>query len=142
PESLPEEAPANPETQPAEMAAEGAPASTESSGEEAKSEPNPSEQPAANSQSEEKPPVPYDGPATLLDDDGAKMHLGGYGGLSVLGTSIYKSGGLLVGGEGAFLLDHRVAIGLAGYGLASEVKGPNMPTGETSILGFGYGGAV
>lgn len=143
--SLPEASPASPETPPSEPpveSSEGARTSTETSGAEAKGEPSPSEPPAATSPSEEKPPVPYDGPATILDDDGEKMHLGGYGGLTVLGTSIYKRGGLLVGGEGVFLLDHRLAIGLAGYGLASEVKGPNMPNGDTSILGFGYGGTV
>lgn len=91
---------------------------------------------------EDDPPAPYDGPATLLDEDGESMHLGGYGGLAVLGTSINKSGGLLVGGEGAFLLDHRLALGIAGYGLSSEARGPDFASGDTSILGFGYGGAV
>lgn len=85
---------------------------------------------------------PYDGPATLLDDDGEKMHIGGYGGLSVHGTSIHRTGGLLLGGEGALLLDHRLALGLAGYGLTSEVRGPDFADGEESILGFGYGGAI
>lgn len=89
---------------------------------------------------EAKPP--YDGPATLLDGDGEKMHIGGYGGLSVQGTSIHRTGGLLIGGEGALLLDHRLALGLAGYGLTSEVRGPNFLDGEESILGFGYGGAI
>lgn len=93
-------------------------------------------------EAEEMPPAPYDGPATLLDGDGERMHIGGYGGITVLGTSIHRSGGLLVGGEGALLLDHRLALGFAGYGLASEVRGPDFANGDASILGFGYGGAV
>jgi hypothetical protein len=122
----------------AESSGTGTPA-PESAPDETKSEPAVA---APSSESQKAPPAPYDGPATLIDGDGEKMHVGGYGGLSVLGTSIYKSGGLLVGGEGAILLDHRLAIGLAGFGLASEVKGPDLTNGEESILGFGYGGAV
>lgn len=125
----------------AESSGPGTPA-PESAPDETKSEPAPPAGAAPSSESQKAPPAPYDGPATLIDGDGEKMHVGGYGGLSVLGTSIYKSGGLLVGGEGAILLDHRLAIGLAGFGLASEVKGPDLTNGEASILGFGYGGAV
>src|SRR5690606_13033040 len=32
--------------------------------------------------------------------------------------------------------------GGAGYGLASEVPGPDFLNGDRSVLGFGYGGAV
>lgn len=105
-------------------------------------ETSPEVPPTAAPVSEEKKPAPYEGPATLLTSDGRKMHVGGYGGISIMGTSINKSGGLLVGGEGAILLDHRLAIGIAGYGLSSEVSGPDFADGEASILGFGYGGAV
>jgi hypothetical protein len=49
---------------------------------------------------------------------------------------------VLVGGEGAVLLDHRFALGIAGYGLANEIKGPRSSDGSESVLGFGYGGAV
>src|SRR5690606_4196662 len=85
---------------------------------------------------------PYRGPATLLDGPQGELHVGGYGGISVLGTSINGTAGVLVGAEGALLLDHRFALGVAFHGLSSEVRGPTFINGDTSVLGFGYGGPV
>lgn len=96
---------------------------------------------ASEEEPEEEEP-PYDGPAALLEDGNDSIHIGGYGGLSLQGTSINGDAGLLVGGEGALLLGHRLAIGGAGYGLASEVNGPEYDNGDSSVLGFGYGGVV
>jgi hypothetical protein len=84
----------------------------------------------------------YRGPATLLDRPPGDLHVGGYGGLSVHGTGINGTAGVLVGAEGAILLDHRFALGLAFHGLSSEVRGPAFGNGDASVLGFGYGGPV
>jgi hypothetical protein len=51
-------------------------------------------------------------------------------------------GVVYVGAEGALLVDHRLAIGLAGYGLATRIEGPNDANGDPQRLGFGYGGFV
>src|SRR5690606_32693948 len=103
--------------------------------------PPPSLQLAGQARQEKEKPR-YDGPAPLLDNDTDRVHVGGYGGISIQGTSLNGEAGLLVGGEGALLLGHRLAIGGAGYGLASEVPGPDFLNGDRSVLGFGYGGAV
>lgn len=83
---------------------------------------------------------PYTGPPTLLGH--GPVALGGYGGVSVQYTRIYDTDGVMVGGEGAFLIDHRLAIGGAGYGLATVVRGPDAPDGTRTRLHFGYGGGV
>jgi hypothetical protein len=67
---------------------------------------------------------------------------GGYGGISLQCTRILDTDGLLVGGEGAFLIDHRLAIGGGGYGLTTIVRGPDAPGGARTRLHFGYGGGV
>jgi hypothetical protein len=73
---------------------------------------------------------------------GGKLAFGGYGGVTVLGTKVTDSWGALVGGEAAFLLDHRLAIGFSGVGLASDTEGPPALDGTRSRLGFGYGGVL
>lgn len=45
-----------------------------------------------------------------------------------------------MGGEGALLLDHRLAIGLAGYGWSNEQQLPARQSPERDYLHFGYGG--
>lgn len=95
----------------------------------------------ADEEEEEEEEV-YDGPGTLLGGSDDKIAFGGYGGVTVLGTSIERRAALLVGGEAAFLIDHRFAIGVGGYGLASEVSGPTFANGDGSALGFGYGGGI
>lgn len=91
---------------------------------------------------EEKDEDTYDGPATVLGGSDDKIAIGGYGGITILGTSIDGQAAALVGGEGALLLDHRFAIGVAGRGLASEVGGLPFSNGDPSAMGLGYGGAV
>jgi hypothetical protein len=74
--------------------------------------------------------------------DGRHGSVGGYGGISVLGSTMKDRGVVYVGAEGALLIDHRFAIGLAGYGLASNVRGPDDAYGREQRLGFGYGGLL
>lgn len=80
-------------------------------------------------------------PPTLLGHDG-KLAFGGYGGVTVLGSRVNGTWGALVGGEAAFLLDHRLAIGFSGVGLASQVEGPRASDGTLSRVQFGYGGVM
>jgi len=102
--------------------------------------PSPPTQPAPPTppQPPESPPRPYDGPPTLL---GARpVHVGGYGGPAIAYTRVLDSHGVLVGGGAALLVDHRLAIGAAGYGLVNRVRGPDAPDGTESRLQLGYGG--
>ena len=80
------------------------------------------------------------GPPTLLG--GKKIVLGGYGGIAVHASSMKGRGVVYVGGEGALLLDHRFAVGLAGYGLVSNVAGPDNAYLYPQRLAFGYGGVI
>ncbi len=84
-------------------------------------------------------PAPKDeGPPTLLSKKGLKVS--GYGGISVLGSRTMRQNVAYVGGEAAVLLDHRLAVGIAGYGLASHITGPEDSFGDPQQLSFGYGG--
>jgi hypothetical protein len=74
--------------------------------------------------------------------DGRHGSVGGYGGISVVGSNMKNRGVVYVGAEGALLIDHRFAIGLAGYGLASRILGPDDAYGHEQRLGFGYGGLL
>jgi hypothetical protein len=67
-------------------------------------------------------------------------HVGGYGGASVMYSRIAGKDGVLVGGEGAVLLDHRLALGGAGYGWTRDTRGPADVDGVPRNLEVGYGG--
>ena len=79
------------------------------------------------------------GPPTLL---GERITFGGYGGVDVRYSRVSGQDALLVGGEGALLLNHRLAIGGGGYGLSSLVSGPRSPDGHRTFVGLGYGGVI
>lgn len=68
------------------------------------------------------------------------QHVGGYGGPSVMYSRIAGKDGVLVGGEGAVLLDHRLALGGAGYGWTRDTRGPTDVDGVPRDLEVGYGG--
>ena len=70
------------------------------------------------------------------------MTVGGYGGVAVKYTSVADTQALLVGGEGAVLVAHTLALGGAGYGLVTIVRGPRTEDGDLTRLHFGYGGPV
>lgn len=81
-----------------------------------------------------------DGPPTLLSKKAPKI--GAYGGATVLGSRTMGQNVVYVGGELAILLDHRLALGLAGYGLASHIAGASDIYRDPQRLGFGYGGLL
>jgi hypothetical protein len=77
------------------------------------------------------------GPPTLF---GSVSHVGGYGGLSVMYSRMAGEDGVLVGGEGAVLIDHRLSLGGGGYGWARDSRGPADVDGVPRDLEVGYGG--
>ncbi|MEY2936644.1 MAG: hypothetical protein RL033_7393 [Pseudomonadota bacterium] len=76
----------------------------------------------------------------LLFGEGLKV--GGYGGLDVAYTRMFGRDGVVVGGEGAVLINHRLALGLAGWGWSNPVDGPNAPNGDRQHFDTGYGGVT
>ncbi len=81
-------------------------------------------------------------PGSLLGDRCEKPAFGGYGGITVLGAQVDQKAVVLTGVEGGMLFNHRLSIGLAGYVLSSELKGPDFENDAESQLAFGYGGVV
>lgn len=67
---------------------------------------------------------------------------GGYGGPSVKFTQIGNDFGVLVGGKGAWIINHTFAIGGGGYGLANNVETKGSENIPNAVLNFGYGGVI
>src|SRR5690606_17572643 len=87
---------------------------------------------------------------TLLGGD-KKLHHGGWGAPTAHYTRILDQDALLVGARGAWIIDHRLSIGIAGHGLVTAV--PNaaydahlIEQGEVplrrSSMYMGYGGLL
>jgi hypothetical protein len=70
----------------------------------------------------------------------SKSRLGGYGALTVAYSRMLGRDGALIGAEGALLVEHRLSIGLAGYGFARRPRGPNDLNGDSQRFESGYGG--
>jgi hypothetical protein len=91
-------------------------------------------------------PVPpshndYDGPPLLFSaDKKKKLHVGAYGSLGVAYTRMLHRDAALVSLEAAVLVDHRLSIGLAGYGLSRTPSGPDALDGSAREFRTGYGG--
>ena len=68
---------------------------------------------------------------------GKKVSHGGYGGPSLKVIDIDGKYGFMSGGEGAWIINHSIIIGGAGYGLVSDI---NVPGKEDYSLNMGYGG--
>jgi hypothetical protein len=71
---------------------------------------------------------------------GKGVEVGGYGGLDAAYTRMFGRDGLVVGGQGAVLINHRLALGLAGYGWSNPLTGPNAANGDAQRFETGYGG--
>lgn len=74
---------------------------------------------------------------TLIE---GKISNGGFGGPVVKFTSINNHFGVLVGGQGGWIINHAFVIGGGGYGLANNIKTDKIIIGERQLLNFGYGG--
>jgi len=77
------------------------------------------------------------GPPLLF---GEGLDVGGYGGLDVAYSRMFGRDGVVVGGRGAILINHRLALGIAGYGWSNPVDGPNAANGDAQHFETGYGG--
>ena len=94
---------------------------------------------AVYAQEENRNPQEY---RTLFGSD--EMSHGGYGGLSVNYTQIDGKDAVLVGARGAWVINHGVALGIAGYGFANDMKYDktiNDITDKYTLAG-GYGGLL
>jgi hypothetical protein len=83
----------------------------------------------------------YDGPPTLLGR-GRKVKVGAYGGVGAAYTRFMDRDSGLMSIEGALLLDHRLSLGVAGYGFTRTPSGPDGEGGTPQEFGAGYGGFV
>lgn len=75
---------------------------------------------------------------------GDKATHGGYGGLSFNYSQIDGKDALLVGARGAWIINHGVAIGIAGYGFANDMDYQQNVSGyeDAYSLAGGYGGLL
>ncbi len=81
----------------------------------------------------------YEGPPTLLGA-GKKVKVGAYVGMGGAYTRMIGQDSGLVSFEAALLLDHRLSLGLAGYGFTRTPRGPASIDGTRQQFGAGYGG--
>ena len=61
---------------------------------------------------------------TLIGNNG-DIHHGGMGGVIIKGTNIGGTNQVMVGGKGAWLIDHQLYIGGSGYGATRELNANN-----------------
>jgi hypothetical protein len=121
------------DTAPAEEPATAAEAADEAAANEAAPAPAPAVAPAPR-------PVPAaeitdTGPEVLFS---GKVDHGAYGGFGMRSAVVAGESALLVGGRAAWLIDHQLALGFAGYALASDV--PVRDAGSDKFVEMGYGG--
>jgi hypothetical protein len=74
------------------------------------------------------------------------MH-GGFGGPAVKFTQFNGDFGLLVGGQGGWIINHTFALGAGGYGLVTDHHPMSVPAGypwaaDQSRTDMGYGGVI
>jgi hypothetical protein len=80
-----------------------------------------------------------EGPPLLFDK---KVPVGAYAGLDVAYSRMFGQDGAVVGVQGALVLDHRLSLGLAGYGWTNSQPAPDDATGGSQSFETGYGGAT
>lgn len=77
------------------------------------------------------------GPPLLF---GKSLDVGGYGGLDVAYSRMFGRDGVVAGAQGAVLINHRLALGIAGYGWSNPLDGPATANGGAQRFETGYGG--
>ncbi len=75
---------------------------------------------------------------TLFGNGGIYAH-GGYGGITTGYSNIADRDAILIGGRGAWLINHRIGIGLAGTGFLTEARTDSQLNDRYEFVG-GYGG--
>ena len=79
------------------------------------------------------------GEKTLIGDLEDVDH-GGFGGPVVKFTRINGEAGVLTGGRGGWIIDHRFVLGGGGYGLANNIEAEGaVPPGQDLEMGYGGG---
>ena len=81
----------------------------------------------------------YEGPPLLLGRD-KKIRVGAYAGFGGGYTRLMGRDSGLASFEAAILLDHRLSLGIAGYGFTRTPRGPQASDGTAQQFGAGYGG--
>jgi hypothetical protein len=71
---------------------------------------------------------------------GKSLSIGGYAGLDVAYSRMFGEDGAVVGLQGALLINHRLSLGLAGYGWTESQSGPADGAGYPQRFDTGYGG--
>lgn len=69
-----------------------------------------------------------------------KIEHGGYGSPVVKFTTINDKLGLLVGGQGGWIINHTLVLGGGGYGLSIDVQTLTIEDSVRKYVDFGYGG--
>lgn len=67
---------------------------------------------------------------------------GGYGGIMVNYSVIDGSDAILVGARGAWIINHSLGIGIAGYGFTNNIYIDDIIDGAEVFLAGGYGGLL
>lgn len=80
-------------------------------------------------------------PRYVVGDD---VHHGAYGSFSFRVADVLADAAVLLGARAAWLIDHRFAIGGAGYGVVTDVAAPrsSLPTSSDPSLSMTYGGVL
>ena len=79
---------------------------------------------------------------TLLGND---LKYGGYGSYDMHFSTIDGKAGLLLGGKGGMILNHKLVLGGGGYGLANRTRltlTDDQGNDSVGRLNFGYGGVL
>lgn len=81
------------------------------------------------------------------EDDGGYLvtmepTLTGAGGPAFKFTGVADQSGLLIGGRGGLLIDRRLLVGGAAYGLVSSIEPRNGDVDDNRSVGMGYGGML
>lgn len=77
---------------------------------------------------------------TLFGNSGIRSN-GGYGGVTTGYTQLDGRDAIIIGGRGAWLINHTIGIGIAGYGFLSEHKFDTELNDDYQLAG-GYGGLM
>jgi hypothetical protein len=80
-----------------------------------------------------------EGPPLLF---GRNLSVGAYAGMDVAYSRMFGQDGAVVGLQGALVLDHRLSLGLAGYGWTNSQQGPTDSAGNAQSFDTGYGGVT
>jgi hypothetical protein len=98
----------------------------------------------AQALADDTPPYPTaesrdSGPPLLF---GKALTIGGYGSVDVAYSRMFGEDGALVGLQGALVLDHRLSLGIAGYGWSNSQSAAPDALGNPQRFETGYGGAT